>query len=512
MKHKILWADKSDSYFDEFRRYFDTHNFKSYKIESISHFQEYFNSKDYSIVITTDKILKSIEGIKSLNRNKTNLIILIDSEDFSNLDSLLNLKKVTFLHKSTSKSNLLIHIKGILFNEKNSIQSSVNSFYKHFKKLQEEINSVQTFPEFSSLYSKLVSFDLDLCSNSQRQKSNLLEALFDQANFSFFKFIRANYENWLDNSPRRDFQLSHEIFKNLLLPKLRGQQPHLLIVMDNMRLDQYCLFDSEIKKYYQRTELKICCSLLPTTTQYSRNALFSGLYPDEIAQKYPELWVSEMEIGGKNNYEQQLLEYFLKENKITNNLWFLKSTKEEDLKRYLKLLGSGLNGLFTLVCNSLDQLSHENKQAPIIQNINSSKDMYRSYSALWFKNSGLMDLIKRAGELGFNLTIGTDHGSKRVIKPLGIISTKNISKNLRYKIGQSMSSNSKNLMRVNEIKNIRLPQAKINESALFAGPSYFFTYPNNSKSIIKRFQNSLQHGGISLEEMCIPWANYIPKK
>ena len=252
--------------------------------------------------------------------------------------------------------------------------------------------------------------------------------------------------------------------------------------------------------------------MLPTTTQYSRNALFSGLYPNEIAQKYPELWVSEMENGSKNNYEKQLMEYFLKENKIARSLQFLKSSKEEDLKRYLKLLGSGLNGLFTLVCNSLDQLSHQNKQAQVIQNINSSKDMYRSYSALWFKNSGLMNIIRRASQLGYNLTIGTDHGSKRVIKPMGIISTKNISKNLRYKIGQSMSSNSKNLMRVNEIKNIRLPQVKINESALFAGPSYFFTYPNNRTSITKRFQNSLQHGGISLEEMCIPWANYIPKK
>ena len=512
MKHKILWADKSDSYFDEFRRYFDRHNFKSYKIESINHFEAYFNSKDYSIVITTEKTLKYIGGMESLNPNKTNLIILIDSEDISVLDRLLHLKKVTFLHKSTSKSNLLVHIKGILFRETNYKQPLANSFYKHFKTLQDEINSVQTFPEFSSLYSKLVSFDLDLCSNSQRQQSNLLEDLFDEANIRFFKFIRENYENWLDDSSHRDFQLSPEIFKNLLLPKLRGQQPHLLIVMDNMCLDQYCLIDLEIKKYFRRTQLTICCSLLPTTTQYSRNALFSGLYPNEIAQKYPELWVSEMENESKNNYEKQLMEYFLKENKIGRSLQFWKSSKEEDLKRYLKLLDSGLNGIFTLVCNSLDQLSHQNKQAQNIQNINSSRDMYRSYSALWFKNSGLMNIIRRASQLGYNLTIGTDHGSKRVIKPMGIISTKNISKNLRYKIGQSMSSNSKNLMRVNEIKNIKLPQVKINESVLFAGPSYFFTYPNNRKSITKRFQNSLQHGGISLEEMCIPWANYIPKK
>ncbi len=512
MKHKILWAEKSDYYFERFRRYFDTHNFKSHKIESLENLQKNLNSKDYSIIITTKGTLESVGSINSFNSNKTNLIILIDSKDICDLETFLHLKRVTFLHTSISKSNFLIHIKALLFKENNSKPPLENSFYNHFKKIQEEIGSAKSFTEFSSLYSKLVSFDLDLCSNSRLQQSNLLESLLNQANISFFKFIRENYEKWLENSSQRDFELSPEIFKSLLIPNLKKQQPHLLVLMDNMRLDQYVLIDLEIKKYFRRTQLKMCCSLLPTTTQYSRNALFSGLYPNEIVQKYPELWVSEMEIEGKNIYEQKLMEYFLKENQITKKFRFLKSTKEEDLNKYLNQLGSEKDGLFTLVCNNLDQLSHQNKKAPIIRHINSSKDMYRSYSALWFRKSGLMQLIRKAGQLGFNLTIGTDHGSKRVIKPIGIMSTKNISKNLRYKIGQSMTCNPKNLMRVNEIKNIRLPQLKINESALFAGPSYFFTFPNNKNNIAEKFHNTLQHGGISLEEMCVPWANYIPKK
>ncbi len=512
MKHKILWADKSDSYFEEFREYFEMHNFKSHYINSFKNLQSYLNSKEYSVVITTNKTIKSIGGIESVHSNKANLVILIDSIDISVLDTLLPLNKVTFLHEPISKSNLLLHIKSILIKDNYSQKPTVNSFCNQFNKLQKDILSAKKFTEFSSIYSKLVSFDLDLCSNSFTEQSNLLENLFEELNIQFFKCTRENYENWLGNYSQRDFQLSPEILKNLLLPKLRDQQPHLLIVMDNMRLDQYCLIDLEIKKYFQRIEHKLCCSLLPTTTQYSRNALFSGLYPNQIAQKHPALWVSEMEIEGKNNYEKKLMEYFLKENKISRSLRFMKSSKEEDLKRYLQLLVPDSNILYTVVCNSLDQLSHQNTLAPIIRNINSSKDMYRSYSALWFKNSGMIPLIKRAAQLGFNITIGTDHGSNRVRKSIRLISNKNISKNLRYKIGQSMSYDSKNLMRVNEIKNIKLPQSKINESALFAGPSYYFTYPNNRNSITERFHNSLQHGGISIEEMCIPWANYIPKK
>ena len=340
----------------------------------------------------------------------------------------------------------------------------------------------------------------------------ILESQKNEANTQFGKFIDKEYPSWFE--PNTDSPtLSHNLFKDKIAPQLSKEQPTLLVVIDNLRYDQWKAFEPAVANHYKKENEEAFFSILPTATQYARNAIFSGLMPSDMEKLHPEYWKNDTDEGGKNLHEADFLnaqmrrlglthlkhEYY----KITN----LKSGKKlADNFRGLKD-----NDLTVVVYNFVDMLSHAKTEMDVVKELASNDKAYRSLTQSWFKNSPLLEMIQHAQQLGFKLILTTDHGTINVKNPSKVIGDRDTSLNLRYKTGRSLSYEDKDVLAAKNPKSIHLPSMSMNSSFIFAKNDLFFAYPNNYNHYVSYYRNTYQHGGVSLEEMIIPFVVLNPK-
>ena len=285
-----------------------------------------------------------------------------------------------------------------------------------------------------------------------------------------------------------------------------------MIVMDNIRYDQFRIMEPTINKYFTKIKEHDYYSILPTATQYARNAIFSGLMPLEMEKQHPEFWKNDMDEGGKNLFEKDFLSAQLKRLGLNVKHDYFKITnlnKGKQLADNFQKIKE--NDLTVVVVNFVDMLSHSKTEMEVIKELASDDKAYRSLTMSWFKNSPLLEMIKKAQTMGLQLVITTDHGTINSQNPTKIVGPKEISSNLRYKTGRSLSYQEKDVYATNNPKEIGLPQNAINSSFVFAKEDLFFAYPNNYNYYVKYYRNTYQHGGISLEEMIIPCVVYDPK-
>ena len=371
---------------------------------------------------------------------------------------------------------------------------------------------VRTYEDWVELYKKLLFWELELENIEDQSMVEILESQKIEANVQFGKFIERNYEDWFQ--PKADKPiLSHEIFGELVAPEIRKKdKPILFIVIDNLRYDQWKAFESVVNNHYKLEKEVSYFSILPTATQYARNAIFSGLTPLEMEKKFPQYWKNDPDEGGKNLYEGEFLTEQLKRlglnikqeyYKITN---FASGKKLADNFKSLKN-----NDLTTIVYNFVDMLSHAKTEMDVVKELASNDKAYRSLTASWFKNSPLLDMIQQAQQLGFKLIITTDHGTINCKNPSKVIGDKNTSLNLRYKTGRSLTYEDKDVYAVKDPKKIGLPALNMSSSFIFAKNDLFLAYVNNYNHYVSYYRNTYQHGGISLEEMVIPFLVLEPR-
>ncbi len=290
-----------------------------------------------------------------------------------------------------------------------------------------------------------------------------------------------------------------------MVPELKDSKT-LLIVIDNLRYDQWLAFEDTVSNFYKKKTEVPYFSILPTATQYARNAIFSGLTPLDMEKRHPHWWKNDTDEGGKNLFEAEFLGAQLKRLGLNLKWEYHKISSLKQGKHLAQNFNSQKdNDLTAIVYNFVDMLSHSKTEMEVIRELASNDKAYRSLTLSWFKNSPLLEIIQKAQVLGMKLIITTDHGTINVKQPSKVIGDRDTSLNLRYKTGRSLSYNEKEVLAAKEPSQIHLPSITMSSSYIFAKNDMFFAYPNNYNHYVSYYRNTYQHGGISLEEMIIPF-------
>jgi hypothetical protein len=367
----------------------------------------------------------------------------------------------------------------------------------------------RTWDDWTAVYKRLVRWELELSATDASSMSEMLDMQKKEANHGFAKFVKQHYLKWLE---KRDMLLSPDIFKNRVFPALNAGEKVFLIVLDNFRYDQWKVLEGELADQFEIDE-DVYCSILPTATQYARNAIFSGLMPVQIARMFPDLWVDEDEEEGKNLNEAPLIQTQLERYRRRNTFSYHKINTSQDADKLMAQLDLlWRNDLNVVVFNFIDMLSHARTESKMVRELANNESAYRSITLSWFRHSVISELFRRLSQTDCRVIITTDHGSIRATNPVKIVGDRNTNTNLRYKLGKNLSYDAKDLFVIRDPQKAQLPAPNLSTSYVFATDDDFFAYPNNYNYYVSYYRNTFQHGGISMEEMIIPIVSMKGKK
>lgn len=511
----ILWVDDEIELLKPHILFLEKKNYVVTSCKSGTEAIELSTENKFDIVFLDENMpglsgLDTLSALKEINSTLPVVMITKSEEEYIMEDAIGN-KIADYLIKPVNPHQILLSLKKNLDHNRLVSEKTSSNYLQEFRKISMELNEISSFEEWEQLYKKLVFWELELENSNDPTMSEILEAQKSEANQQFGKFIEKSYTGWFE-----DYQapiMSHTLFKDKIAKSLNTNQKTLMVVIDNLRYDQWKVIEPSINKYYKTQEDSLYFSILPTATQYARNSIFSGLMPSEIEKLFPHYWKNDNDEGGKNLYEAELLEFQLKRLGLSHLKYeYFKIT---NLKAGQKLAESfkskASNHLTVVVYNFVDMLSHAKTEMEVLKELAANDKGYRSLTKSWFDNSPLLEIIKQAKELNFKLIITTDHGTINVKNPSKVIGNKDTSLNLRYKTGRSLSYEQKDVLAVKDPKSIYLPSSAMNSSFIFAKDNLFFAYPNNYNHYVSYFRNTYQHGGISLEEVIIPFAILNPR-
>jgi len=514
MEVKILWADDEIDLLKPHILFLES---KGYKVDAINNGSDAVDKckeTNYDIIFL-DENMPGISGLEALIQIKENkpfvpVVMITKSEEEHIMEEAIGSKIADYLIKPVNPNQILLTLKKILDHRKLVSQKTNSTYQQEFRQLGMALHNKMTIEEWSDLFKKLVYWELELEKIEDSGMREILNMQKKEANSLFVKFIESNYEDWLNGNEDAP-QMLQTLIKNKVLPEV-DKDKVALVVIDNLRYDQWEMLKPILMKYFTVSQEEIIYSILPTATHYARNALFSGLMPSEIQKLHPELWVSEDEEGGKNLYEKELLEKNLKRlnknikwsyNKVTN---FDAGKKLADSFNEIKD-----NDLNVIVYNFVDMLSHARSEMKVIKELADDEAAYRSLTVSWYEHSPLQDIIKKIALSKIKLIITTDHGTIKVSNPVKVVGEKSINTNLRYKIGRGMSYKEKDVFQVKNPSSIFLPKGSLSSEFIFAKADDFFVYPNNFNHFVNHYTDTFQHGGISMEELLIPFVILEPR-
>lgn len=512
-KNTILWVDDE---IDILRPYVLFLQEKNYEVLTSNNGQDALDickAHPELNIVFLDEQMPGLSGLEVLQEIKQMypllpVVMITKSEEERIMEEAIGQKIADYLIKPVNPSQILLCLKKNI-HEKQIVEQHTNTSYREeFGDISYMIDTASTLDEWIAIYKSLSRWDLEL-QTVDSSMSEMLSMQRSQANAAFAKFIQKNYESWFRSSDRP--LLSPDIFKKVIFPMLDNGEKVFFVVIDNFRYDQWKVIQPLLMELFNVTDETLYSSILPTATQYARNAIFSGLMPLQISQMYPDLWVDEIEEEGKNLNEKDLIQTQLDRFRKRYDYTYYKINESDFCEKITKQLSSLTTPLNVAVLNFIDMLSHSRTESKMMRELANDEAAYRSLTLSWFKHSPTYAFFRRIAQLGYKLVLTTDHGTVRVQNSILILGDKNTNTNLRYKVGKSLNCQSKNVFTLTDPKAVGLPCPNLSSSYMFCTGNDFFGYPNNFNYYAQYYKDTFQHGGISMEEMLIPLVTMTPK-
>lgn len=511
---QILWVDDEIDLLKPHILFLEKKNYEVTTCTNGAEAVDLIEEQNFDIVFL-DENMPGLTGLETLSeiknkRENVPVVMITKSEEEYIMEEAIGSKIVDYLIKPVNPNQILLSLKKNLDHSRLISQKTTSSYQQEFRKIAMDMSMINSYEEWAELYQKLIYWEMELGTIEDTGMFEILESQKTEANNQFCKFVDKNYPDWFDGHDGP--VMSHTLFKEKVAPHLKKGEPTLFVVIDNLRYDQWKAFEPHLNAYYKKTEEEPYFSILPTATQYARNAIFSGLMPADMKKKHPDLWLDDTDEGGKNLHEKEFLQAQLKRLGLDLTMDYHKITNLKKGKKLSDNFRSQKNNDLTVVVyNFVDMLSHAKTEMEVIKELASNDKSYRSLTESWFKNSPLLEIIQQAQEMGMRLIITTDHGTINVKNPSKVIGDKNTSLNLRYKTGRSLTYEDKDVLAAEDPRSIHLPSINMSSSFIFAKGDLFFAYPNNYNHYVSYYRNTYQHGGVSLEEMVIPFVVMEPR-
>jgi len=505
---KILWVDDE---IDLLKPQIIFLEKKGYEVITVTNGHDAIEKckEDKPEVVFLDESMPGLTGLETLTYikeidNNLPIVMITKNEEEDLMEDAIGNQITDYLIKPVNPNQILISLKKILDSKEIRSEKTNSLYQQEFQKIFMEVQNVSTYEEWAELYKRLVFWELELDKNNATAMSEVFAMQKNEANATFNKFIANNYIDWLrdnNNSPT----LSHTLFKDKIFPKLVDNTTNFVVVIDNLRYDQWRVLQPIFNEYFKIINEDYFYSILPTCTQYSRNAIFAGLLPSEINRRYKDKWLNDGDEGSKNMHEEFFLSEQIRLSNKEYKLSYSKITNHRNGKNLVDNMTNLLNNdLNVIVYNFVDMLSHARTEMEVLKELASDEAAYRSLTVSWFEHSPLLEALKKIANKPVNLIVTTDHGTIRVKKPSKIIGDKNTTTNLRYKNGKNLNYNKKDVFEVREPIEAGLPKSNLSSAYVFAKEDLYFVYPNNYNYYANYFKNTFQHGGISLEEIIVP--------
>ena len=508
-RYNILWADDE---IELLKPHILFLNQKGYDITPVTSGAEAIDEVENTNydVIFLDENMPGMSGLETLSKIKSTqpnipVIMITKSEEEQIMEEAIASKIADYLIKPLNPNQILLSVKKLLDNKRLVSERTNLSYQQDFRNISMAFNDYLSHSEWADVYKKLIYWELEIASTGNNDMVEVLDLQKNEANLNFAKFVIDNYEDWLNDPNGERPILSHELMRKKVFPDLKDDSPLFFIVIDNLRFDQWKMIQKPLSEYFNIDKEENYYSILPTTTAYARNAIFSGMMPLDMQRQHHDIWIDEDEEDGKNNSEEEFLKRQLKKNRLDLRWSYNKIKNIGQGKALLENINNlMINDLNVIVYNFVDMLSHARTEMEVIRELAPDERAYRSLTMSWFLHSPLLDILRKIAEKKARVIITTDHGTIRVKRPFKIVGDRNTNTNLRFKLGKNLGFEEDKVYVVRKPENIFLPKINVSSTYVFAVEDYFFAYPNNYNYYVKYYNDTFQHGGLSMEEMIIP--------